>query len=115
MRDCNQTFTLEDLDERFWKKVLYVEKWHSSGFWGSGRLWMITSDKILYQIGFETFPYNENCLEQFLEERYGREQWRNIYKIESKGWKYISCGKPIWIKKEYSKWQVDYNNMYVPV
>lgn len=107
MKDSDQTFALEELDANFWDKVLYVEKWHSSGMGGPGCLWMITSDQLLYQIGFETFPYDENHLERFHSffevERYDRAQWRNIYKIESKGWKYIDSGKMIWIKNEYAK------------
>lgn len=101
------TFTLEELDEGFWQRVIYVEKWYSSGLGGPGCLWMVTSDKLLYEIGFETFPYDENNLEQFAPffeiERYDKEQWRDIYKIESEGWKVIDSGMRVWIRQEYSQ------------
>lgn len=105
------TFSLElTKDTEFWDKVLYVEKWRSSGLGGPGDLWLVTSEKLLYQINFETFPYDENHLEEFndffAEEYYDRENDKHTYKIESKGWKYLDrrrYGEDIWIREEYAE------------
>ncbi len=65
-RIYKNTFSLSlTKDNKFWDKVLYVEKWHSSGLGGPGALWIISSEKLLYQIGFEAFPYDEDHLEEF--------------------------------------------------
>ena len=103
------TFSLSlTTTKEFWDKVLYVEKWRSSGLGGSGALWIMTSEKLLYQIGFETFPYNENCLEAFsdffAEDEFDRINYKRVYKIEKKGWKYLGSrplGSSIWIKDEF--------------
>lgn len=106
--DMQKTFLLsETQNEEFWEKVLYVEKWHSSGLGGPGALWIITADKLLYQIGFETFPYDENNLAQFNQffevERYDKNLSRRIYKIESHGWKYLEHENDIWIRNQYAE------------
>ena len=105
------TFLLDlTKDKEFWDKVLYVEKWRSSGLGGPGALWIVTSEKLLYQIGFETFPYDENHLEEFndffAEEYYDKVNDKHTYKIESKGWKYLDRrhqGEDIWIRDEYAE------------
>lgn len=77
---------------------------------GPGGLWIVTSEKLLYQIGFETFPYDENHLEEFndffAEEYYDKVNDKHVYKIESKGWKYLDrrhYGEDIWIRDEYAE------------
>ena len=67
----------------------------------------MTSEKLLYQISFETFPYNENCLEAFsdffAEDEFDRINYKRVYKIEKKGCKYLDSrplGSSIWIKDE---------------
>lgn len=103
------TFSLSETHTKeFWDKVLYVEKWHSSGLGGPGALWMITSDKLLFQIGFETFPYDEHHLEEFsdffAEEEYDRVNFKRVYRIEKYGWKHLPAhqfSNDIWIKDEF--------------
>lgn len=87
-----KTFTLSDLDENFWEKVLTVSLEHSSGPGGWGCLWIVTSEKREYFIGFEGFPYNEYHLEEFspLFRRKGKvTDYKHPYEVEDKGWKYI--------------------------
>lgn len=104
--DLNRTISLSEiLDDKFWEKVLFVEKWRSSGLGGAGALWIISSDKLLYQIGFETLPYDEHKLEQFnkfFEEMPdGDKSSRTIYKIEANGWTYLGNKGQVWIRSEY--------------
>lgn len=87
-----KTFTLRDLDENFWEKVLTVSLEHSSGPGGWGCLWIVTSEKREYFIGFEGFPYNEYHLEEFspLFKRKDKvTDYKHPYEAEDKGWKYI--------------------------
>lgn len=87
-----KTFTLSDLDENFWEKVLTVSLEHSSGPGGWGCLWIVTSEKREYFIGFEGFPYNEYHLEEFspLFRRKDKvTDYKHPYEAEDKGWKYI--------------------------
>ena len=108
-RDVDQTFTLEELDDVFWDKVIYVEKWHSSGMGGPGCLWIFTTDKLLYQICLDDrcFPFNEYYLEAFCDffavERYDKNKCRDIYRIESEGWCFLRDSDDVWIRQEYTK------------
>lgn len=48
-KNMKNTFSLSiTKNERFWEKVLYVEKWGASGLGGWGALWIITDEKLLY-------------------------------------------------------------------
>ena len=87
-----KTFTLSDLDEAFWEKALTVSLEHSSGPGGWGCLWIVTSEKREYFIGFEGFPYNEYHLEEFSPLFRGKGKvtdYKHPYEVEDKGWKYI--------------------------
>ena len=78
------TFSISLLkSEAFWKKVLYVEKWRASGLGGPGALWIITDEKLLYQIGGEKFQLDEKQLDAFA--------------------KFCAYGENIWIRKEYAE------------
>ena len=108
-RDVDQTFTLEELDDVFWDKVISVEKCHSSGMGGPGCLWIFTTDKLLYQICLDDrcFPFNEDHLEAFCDffavERYDKNKRRDIYRIESEGWCYFWDSEDVWIRQEYTE------------
>lgn len=43
-----KTFELSDLDEDFWKKVIFINICWSSGMGGAGYLWFITEEKREY-------------------------------------------------------------------
>lgn len=98
-----KTFTLSDLDENFWEKVLTVSLEHSSGPGGWGCLWIVTSEKREYFIGFEGFPYNEYHLEEFspLFRRKDKvTDYKHPYEAEDKGWKYI-CKEGTWVRDDF--------------
>ena len=98
-----KTFTLSDLDENFWEKVLTVSLEHSSGPGGWGCLWIVTSEKREYFIGFEGFPYNEYHLEEFspLFRRKDKvTDYKHPYEAEDNGWKYI-CKEGTLVRDEF--------------
>lgn len=98
-----KTFTLSDLDETFWEKVLTVSLEHSSGLGGWGCLWIVTSEKREYFIGFEGFPYNEYHLEEFspLFKRKDKiTDYKHPYEAEDNGWKYI-CKEGTLVRSDF--------------
>lgn len=98
-----KTFSLKELDEKFWEKVILIEKWNSSGLGGWGCLWLVTSDKKVFWIGFEGFPYNERRLEEFspiFMPKQDIEDYEHPYAIEGNGWQYIHRGQ-IFIRDDF--------------
>lgn len=98
-----RTFTLNDLDETFWKKVLLVNLVHSSGMGGWGGLWMVTSELQEFFIGFEGFPYGEYHLEEFSPLFKRKEKvtdYKHPYVAEDHGWTYIRNGN-IWVRNDF--------------
>ena len=93
-----KTFDLDDLDDEFWKKVVFFEIWHSSGLGGPGGLWMVTEDKKKYYLGFEDLPFNEYKLAENLHPMFSLsnklERGRHRYAIEDDGWQFIQ-GDPL--------------------
>ena len=61
----NNTFKLEEMDSEFWKKVILINIWPSSGHGGPGCIWIITTDKKQYFISYETFPFEKMSLSEF--------------------------------------------------
>lgn len=57
--DEDKTFDLDDLNDEFWKKVIFFEIRHSSGLGGPGVFWMVTEDKKKYCLGFQGLPFSE--------------------------------------------------------
>ena len=88
----NRTFKLEELDEKFWEKVILITKWNSSSMGGPGCLWLVTLDKKLYYIGFEGFPYAERNLGAFtplLKRKEIVEDYKHPYEVDGNGWQYL--------------------------
>ena len=87
-----KTFRLEEIDEKFWEKVLLINIWRSSGLGGPGGMWFVTSDKNVYFISFETFPYSEHNLGAFnpiFNRKRDNKSKKVIFEAENRGWKYI--------------------------
>lgn len=61
VRDESRLFTLEDLTKPdFFKDLVYLDYWHSTGLGGPGVVYMIMENSALYQIGLGAgFPYAE--------------------------------------------------------
>lgn len=98
-----KTFSLEDLDEKFWEKVILIQKRNSSGLGGPGCLWLVTLDKKVFWFGFEGFPYNEHKLEEFspiFMRKEKIEDYKHPYAMEGKGWQYIYQGQ-IFIRDDF--------------
>ena len=107
-----KTFSLKDLDEKFWEKVILIEKWNSSGLGGWGCLWVVTLDKKVFWIGFEGFPYDEHKLEEFspiFVRKEKIEDYKHPYEIEGKGWHYIYQGQ-IFIRDDFYDAFIDVYN-----
>lgn len=107
-----KTFTLKDLDAQFWEKVILVKKESSSGLGGSGYLELVTSDKKMYFIDFDNFPYDEYKLEEFsplFKPKEKIEDYKHPYAIEGNGWKYISQGQILVRDDFYDKFVPEYN------
>ena len=108
-----RTFKLSDLDETFWEKVITVSLEHSSGLGGWGCLWIVTSEKREYFIGFEGFPYNEYHLEEFspLFKRKDKvTDYKHPYAVEKNGWKYIWKEKTLVRDDFYDEFMKVYEN-----
>lgn len=87
------TFDLEDLNDDFWKKVVYFEIWPSSGLGGPGCVWFVTEDKKEYYLGFEALPFSENELGEhfpFFKQTGKYKNGHMTYEIEKEGWHYLS-------------------------
>lgn len=112
--DMKDTFKLEELDDKFWGKVIYIEVEHSTGLGGSGGIWLITEEKKLFFIGFETFPYSEYELEKFhsvfkRERCVGVNDRSSIYVVEREDWIY-STKADVLIKEKYF---FDFEKIYI--
>lgn len=90
--DEEKTFDLDDLDDEFWKKVVFFEIQHSSGLGGPGALWMVTEDKKKYCLGFQGLPFSEYDLADNLHPMFLQtnklENGHHRYVIED-DWHYI--------------------------
>ena len=84
------TFDLQDLDEKFWSKVVFFQIYNSSGLGGPGALWLVTEDRKKYYLGFEDLPFNEYRLAENLNDLFERSaEWIDHchpFAIEGKGW-----------------------------
>ena len=98
--DIKQTFTLDELDEDFYNKVIFIYLSHSSGLGGPGCLIMITSDNKEYFIGFDAInrkdnKYDDSGIDEYNLSEYipllkgkviKEKHYRIKYDIEDKGW-----------------------------
>ncbi len=85
-------FKLDELDDEFWEKVIFINIWNSTGMGGPGSLWIITSDKKLFFIGYEGLPYSEFKLGEFSPLLRKKEEiinGRRPYVVEDEGWHFI--------------------------
>ena len=57
--DRTHTFDLQDLDDAFWKSVVFYQIYPSSGMGGPGCLCLVTEDKKMYVLGFEGISFSE--------------------------------------------------------
>lgn len=107
-----KTFTLKDLDAQFWEKVILVKKENSSGLGGSGYLELVTSDKKMYFMDFDNFPYGEHKLEMFsplFKPKEKIEDYKHPYAVEGNGWHYIPQGQILVRDDFYEKFISEYN------
>ena len=110
--DEKKTFKLEELNQEFWKKVVFVEIEKSSGMGGPGCLWLVTCDAKVYFIGFDGFPY-ANKLDEFYPLLGKASSTSNYdYELENHGFmRYESC--LVFIKEEYfQRYREEYNNVW---
>ena len=87
-----RTFSLNDLDKKFWDSVILAQVQHSSGLGGPGCIWLITTEKKTYFISFEAFPYNERKLEEFsplFRKMKTIVDYDHPYIVDGKGWKFL--------------------------
>lgn len=88
-----KTFDMKDLDEKFWKKVVFGQLFHSSGMGGPGCIWLVTSDKKKYYLGFEGgVPFSEYHLDEavpIFARTNQLEDGHYRYKAEDHGWRYV--------------------------
>ena len=110
--DIKQTFTLYELDEDFYNKVIFVYLNHSSGLGGPGCLIMITSDNKEYFIGFDAInrkdnKYDDSGIDEYNLSEYipllkgkviKEKHYRIKYDIEDNGW--INKNRVL-IRKDY--------------
>lgn len=88
----NNTFKLEEMNSEFWKKVILINIWPSSGHGGPGCIWIVTSDKKQYFISYETFPFEEMTLSEFcpfLKKKEKIVDYAHPFAAENNGWKYL--------------------------
>lgn len=88
----NNTFKLEEMDSEFWKKVILINIWPSSGHGGPGCIWIVTSDKKQYFISYETFPFEKMSLSEFcpfLKKKENIVDYAHPFAVENNGWKYL--------------------------
>lgn len=88
----DKTFKLEELDEIFWRKVIFIHIWNSTSMGGPGSLWIVTSDKKLYFIGYQALPCSEFNLGEFTPLLRKKEivvNGRRPYIVENEGWHFI--------------------------
>lgn len=98
-----RTFSLTDMDESFWEKVLLIERHHSSGLGGPGCLWIVTSEPKSYFIGFEGFEFSEYRLELFhpiFKRKKNCKDYDHPFVAEDHGWKYFPRRR-ILIREEF--------------
>lgn len=90
--DRRETFDLEDLNDEFMKKVVYIETKESSGLGGTGYTYFITEDGTEYYLGYEDLPFSEWDIDEYIPliKIKGFENGRPIYEIEDKGWHYLA-------------------------
>lgn len=83
------TFDLKDMDEAFWKKIIFAQKVKPSGLGGPGHVWLVSEDGKKFSFGFEDTPFWK-CEEIFpvFEEVEEAGSRRVKYKAEEQGWKY---------------------------
>lgn len=106
------TFKLNELNQEFWNKVIFIEIQPSSGMGGPGCLWLITSDVKLYYIGFDGFPY-EGKLGEF-HSMFSRvyENGEYHFKAESLGFQRYE-NRLVFVKEEYyERYREEYYNMW---
>lgn len=105
-------FKLEELDQEFWNKVVFVEIEPSSGMGGPGCLWLITSDAKSYFIGFDGFPYEGKLGELHPMLSKASPTSNCDYELENHGFKRYERSL-VFVKEEYfQRYKEEYYNVW---
>lgn len=88
------SFTLADLNQKLFDRVVFLEQSHSSGLGGPGAVIMITEDGEEYMLGMEGFEYSEWDLDKFIPLLSKGDQkdsidYHTCFLVEEQGWKYF--------------------------
>lgn len=87
-----KTFDLCDLNDEFWKKLVFFMIHHDLSDGGLGRLEMVTEDKQYYFLKLDALPFSEYRLGEHFEFLRRTDKFENnhkVYAIENEGWTYL--------------------------